>query len=206
MQRILYNKTVEKRRVKHLFTILLLTITLFGAFKYVSFLKKERDDLLTLANQAREQAATLEKEIEREKALSQKFTQENSDLKDYLKASKRRLTKLFSVYEEAQKKVDQLDSKFSLLKAENSSLLEEKGRIFQENEELKAKLNSVAELKKAMKELKKQMRKVSTEIIRQKPETKKVVEGNYGFLIKDGKLTSPVKVAIEVIPVPEKKE
>ncbi len=206
MQRILYNKTVEKRRVKHLFIILLLTITLFGAFKYVSFLKKERDDLLTLANQAREQAATLEKEIEREKALSQKFTQENSDLKDYLKASKRRLTKLFSVYEEAQKKVDQLDSKFSLLKAENSSLLEEKGRIFQENEELKAKLNSVAELKKAMKELRKQMRKVSTEIIRQKPETKKVVEGNYGFLIKDGKLTSPVKVAIEVTPVPEKKE
>lgn len=203
MLRILYNKTVNKRRAKRLFIILLLTVTLFGAFKYVSFLKKQRDNLFALANQAREQAATLEKEIEEEKALSQRATQENSELKEYLRASKRRLSRLFSVYEEAQKKVDQLDSTLSLLKQENSSLLEEKGRVFKENEELKAKLLSVAEFRKAMKELRKQVRKVSTQIKHQ-PETRKAIEGNRGFLIKDGQLVSPAKVTIEVSPVIEK--
>lgn len=198
MFRILYNKAVNKRQAKRLWLILLLTVILLGAYKYVSFLKKERDDLSALANQAREQAAILEKEIEEE-------SQRASELKDYLRASKRRLSRLFSVYEEAQKKVDQLDSTLSLLKQENFSLLEEKGRVFRENEELKAKLNSVAELRKAMKELRKQVRKVSTQI-RQQPESNKIMQGNRGFLIKDGKTVSPAKVAIEVTPVIEKEQ
>lgn len=50
------------------------------------------------------------------------------------------------------------------------------------------KLSSVDELKKAIRELKRRAK----------------IEGNRGFLIKDGQLTTPAKVKIEVIPAPRK--
>lgn len=194
---------MDKKRVKHLLAIFLFTVTLFVVIKYVSFLKDERDGLLNLVNHTREQAMILGKKIEEERTIYQKVNKENLWLKDYLGASRKRLSRLFSVYEEAQKKIDDLNSRFSLLQIENSALLEEKGRIFQENEQLKVKLSSVSELKKAIKELRRQMRRVGTQI-KEKAQTERIIEGNRGFLIKNGDLTYPAKVAIEVTPVPKK--
>jgi hypothetical protein len=56
-------------------------------------------------------------------------------------------------------------------------------------------------LKKAIRDLKKQMRKVTHKATK----TKTIIEGNRGFLIKDGKPTSIAKIKIEVIPVPQSK-
>jgi regulator of replication initiation timing len=85
----------------------------------------------------------------------------------------------------AQYKLEHLNSQFSILKAENNALLEDKQRLSQENDEMKMKLSSVNELRKAIRELKLKPR---------------IIEGNKGYLIKDGQPTVTPKVKIEVVP------
>lgn len=157
-------------------------------------------------NLAKQQVTVLEdekqnllREIEKDKKLRQKLTQQNLELKDYLKAGKARMGKLFKVYEGTQETIEQLNSKFSLLKAENTAIITDKERLSKENEALKIKLNSVMELKKAMRELRKQAQKVGMQIIK-KTDVRKTMEGNQGFVIKDGKPNNPAKVKIEVVP------
>ena len=196
---------MNKGQVKNIIIILLLTITVFSVYKFISSLR-EKYELLNSLNLTKQQVATLEEdkqnllqEIEKDKQLQQKLTQQNSRLKEYLMAGKVRLAKLFKAHGEAQKAFDQVNSKFSLLKVENTALLEEKERIVKENESLKAKLTSVIELKSAIRQLKKQAQKVGIQIIK-KTDTIKTLEGNQGYVIKDGKPYNPAKVKIEVIP------
>jgi len=205
---------MNKALLKNILIVLLLTIAVFCVFKYIASLK-EKYDLLNTLNQIKEQVATLEKKeqglletLEKEKELQRKLSQENSGLKDGLKISKIRLMKLFREAKETQKSIEQLNAQFSILKAENKALIEKEDKlkaqfsqVSQENETLKARLGSVVELKKAIRELKRQMRKVSIEI-NQETQDEKIVEGNHGFLIKDGKLTYPTRVRIKVIPTP----
>ncbi len=129
-----------------------------------------------------------------------------------MQANSNRLTKLFKDSRDTQKAIEQLNSQFFTLKTENTTLTEQTDKlklkfsqVSKENEDLKMKLGSVMELRKAIKELKRQVRKVGIEI-KQKTQTEKIVEGNRGFLIKDGQLTylNPTKVKIEVIPAPQK--
>lgn len=200
---------MQKGLLKNSLMVLLVSITIFSVLKYVTSLK-EKYDLLNSLEQTKEQVATLEEEkqnlsqtLEKEKELQQKVVQQNSALKDYLRASKERLTELFADYRETQETIEQLDSKVSLLKAENTALTEEKERVTQENEDLEAKISSIVELRKAIRELRRQMRKVGVEL-KQKVTADKIREGNRGFLLKDGQPTSPAKVKIEVIPAPKK--
>jgi chromosome segregation ATPase len=203
---------MKKELLKNILIVLLVALTSFSIFKYVSSLK-ERYSLLNTLGQIKEQVATLEnekqnllQEIGKEKELQQKLTRQNSGLKDYLKASRKRLTRLFSAHRKAQNEIEELDAKFSILKTENRVLVEEKQRYATENEGLKAKLSSIAELKKAISELKRQMRKVPTVKKAQMQNEEKNAEGNRGYIIKDGKLTYPAKVRIEVIPATTTKE
>lgn len=203
---------------KNIIIILLLTITLFSIFKYISYLK-EKYNLLDSLKQTKEQVALLEQEkqnllvaLEKEKELEKQLAQEKSELKDNLKASRIRLSKLFRQARETQKAIDQLNSNFALLKAENTALLEQDAKaklklsqLSEENEGLKARLNSIAELKKAIAELKRQMFNVGVKIIK-KSDDQRTLEGNRGFLIKNGKFTYPAKVKIEVVPVTPAKQ
>ena len=110
-----------------------------------------------------------------------------------------------------------MNSKPLILKTENTAL-EDKNKalankvdklkaklrqVSQENESLKAKLSSIAELKKVLRELKRQVRKVSKVSIetKQKGQSEKIIEGNRGYLIKDGKAIYPGKLRIEIVPV-----
>jgi len=75
-----------------------------------------------------------------------------------------------------------------------------------ENDALRTKLSSVAELKKAIRELKRNKRLQPVPVLRFKPKNPKVmeeaveVEGNRGFLTRDGVSTFPYKIRIEVKP------
>lgn len=203
---------VIKTQIKNILIVLLLTITAFSVFKYIWSLK-EKYDLLNTLNQAKEQVATLEtqrqnllQDLKKEKELRQQLIQENSGIKEHLRASKKRLTELFAEYEGIQKKMEHLNSQVALLKAENTALIEKENKLAQlsqENDSLKARLSSIPELKKAIKELKGQMHKAGKEI-KQGIKPGKIIEGNRGFLIKDGKFTYPATLKIEVIPVPQK--
>ena len=203
---------MNKARLKNILIALLVTLTLFSVFKYIYSIK-EKYELLNILNQTKEQAAALEnekqnllQELEKEKELQQKLSQENSAFKDSIRLSEEKLAQLDADFVQAQKTIEQLNSNFSLLKAENIALIEKKNtlntklsQVSQEKDALQVKLSSIAELKKAIKELKRQMRKVGT-VIREKVRTNKIIEGNRGFLIKDGKFTYPAKVKIEVTP------
>lgn len=180
---------MNKELLKNILIVLLLTIAVFSIFKYKVVLN-EKYELSNTLSQVREQAATLEKEkqkllqdIEKRKGLEQ-------ELNANLKAGRIKLTKLFAENNEKQKAFDELNSRFSLSKIENASLREQKERLSQENESLKAKLNSIEELKKTITELNEHKDRAE--------------EGNKGFLIKDSQSTYPAKVKIEVVPASQK--
>jgi chromosome segregation ATPase len=168
---------MNKRTIRNLLVLLLVSSSVFLVFRYISSLK---ESVTALENQKQ----NLLQELEKEKASVQRLTVKNTGLKNHLKGAHKRLNKSFTALGTAQEKLEKLKAQFSILKAENSALLEERDRITGENEAMKMKMNSVDELKKAIRELKRQAQK----------------EGNRGFLIKDGQLTSSVKIKIEVNP------
>jgi chromosome segregation ATPase len=193
---------MKKALLKNILIIFLAIIALFSIFKYASLLK-EKNDLLNSLNQLRQERQALEMEkqnllqtLEKQIELQQRVSQQNYVLKEYLQASKKRLTRLFEDFQELQKKKGQLDSRYTLLKAENAALR-------QESESLKLKLSSITELKKAIKELKGQMRKVGLKM-KKTADTLERLEWNRGFLLKDGKSTYSTKIKIKVIPVTKK--
>ncbi len=197
------------KNYKTLLIILLMGITVFTSFKYISY-QKERYALLDILSEIKRGTATLENEkqnllqaLQKENALLQKITQENTGLKDSLKARQEQLVKLEASSAEARKTIEGLTSQASALKAENAALGTDKTRLSKENESLKAKLSSIPELKKTIKELKRQMRQVSqiTLGIKREAKNEKLPEGNRGFLMKDGRSTYRAKVRIEVTPV-----
>jgi chromosome segregation ATPase len=199
---------MNKDMIRNITLVLLAAITIFCVIKYFSVLK-EKYDIQLVAEQLKQQVTGLEAQKE-ELSRQLKAAKDNElriaakmdGLKEYLEASKRRMAKLFTDLQESQKSIDDLDSKIALLKSENEALRTEKQSLVQDNESLKVKLNSIAELKKAMKELRGQINNVSKEIKKTIRE-EKLIEGNRGFLVKEGKPTYPAKVRIEVTPVPQ---
>jgi len=205
---------VNKELFKNVVIMFLAGITIFSVFKYRSSLK-EKYALLNTVNEVKGQVTILEKDrqrlledLKKEKELNAQLKGELLEIKRHLKASKKRLTKLFADYGEAQKAMEGLSPKFSILKFENIILRDEKKkldtqlrRVSEENSSLKAKLDSITELEKRIRELKKRMQRVTTIT-----KVRKIVEGNRGFLIKDGKPTYPTKVRIEVVPVLQDKQ
>ena len=112
----------------------------------------------------------------------------------------------------SQKTIEQLTLQIALSKAENTALREEKNRlslelteVSQERDTLKARLSSIPELKKTIKEVKVQIYKAKA-VMREIAKKRRVIEGNRGYLMKNGKPTFPVsKIKIEVMPAPASK-
>ncbi len=200
------------RNYKVFLIAFLIGITIFSVFQYLSSLK-EKYDLQNTLNQIKKQVADLEiqkqnllQEAEKDKELQKTLTQENSELRDTLKVNDGKLAKLDADFQGAQEAIEELNSKIYILKAENKALAETKEKVAlelvsvsQENEAFKAQLSSVVELKKAIKELRKQVHKSAKEV-KEITKANKIIEGNRGFLIKDGKPTYPAKIRIEVMP------
>jgi predicted RNase H-like nuclease (RuvC/YqgF family) len=196
----------QAKNYKIILTALLVGITIFSVFKYVAALK-EKYDLLKNLSQVKGQVVALEQAIEKEKELQNAIAQENSTLKDELKANTDKLTQLDVDLQNSQKTIEQLTSQIALSQAENTALREEKDKltleltqVSQERDTLKARLSSIPELKKAIKEAKMQIPKVKA-MIREITRKRRIIEGNRGFLIKNGMSTFPItKIKIEVMP------
>lgn len=206
---ILTMKKVNMALLKNIVIVLLIGVAAFSAYEYVIILK-EKSELMSQLAEKKIIISTLENEkqnllksLEKEKLQGQKLAQEKAELLVNLKASRQRLSKLFSSFSHNQKSLDNLNTKVSLLKSENTALIEQKNKLAQGNDALETKLNSLTELKKAIRELKKQARKVGIQMIQQS-QSEKTFEGNQGYIVKDGKLTLPKKVKIEVTPAAPK--
>ncbi len=196
----------KAKNYKIILTALLVGITIFSVFKYVAALK-EKYDLLKNLSQVKGQVAALEQAIEKERELQNTLAQENLTLKDELKTNTDKLTQLDLDLQNSQKTIEQLTSQIALSKAENTALREEEDKlaleltqVSQERDILKARLSSIPELKKAIKEAKMRIPKVKA-MIREITRKRRIIEGNRGFLIKNGMSTFPItKIKIEVMP------
>jgi len=199
------------RNLKIILFVLLLCITIFSVFKYFTALK-EKYALLKNLNQAKAQVVALEEAIDKEKELEKALSQENLTLKDELKSNADKLTQLDANLQNTQKAIEELTLQIALAKAENIAVREEKdnltlelAQVSQERDTLKSRLSSIPELKKAIKEVKIQIRQAKA-MMKEITKKRKIVEGNKGFLVKNGKSTFPVtKIKIEVMPAPVSK-
>jgi chromosome segregation ATPase len=179
------------KNYKLILTALLVGITVFAIVKYILTLK-EKNDLVQSLNQTQTQVSTLQEQnqklfqtLEQEKQQRQAFAQENTGLKDNLKAAQDELTRISTTLDQAQKTIDQLNAEAAVLKTENISM--------------KERLGSIKELKKAIREVKIKIYQARVEM-RQKSDVQRLLEGNRGFVLKDGKPTYPAKVRIQVNP------
>ena len=164
---------MNKDAVKNLALILLLGITAFSMVRYVQVkgevvvLTKEKQNLL--------------QELGKEKELREQLALKNTNLKDYLRAGKNRIVRLFRDNSRIQNNLEDVSAKLSILKAENRMLIDSRKRIYLENKQFKARLSSVK---------------------RRTPDLE--VEGNQGYLLKAGQKTTPAKIKIEVVPAQTK--
>lgn len=185
---------MHKDAIKNLALILLLGVVIFSMVKYVSELKTRlslqgsltlaRSDIAVLTQEKQ----NLLQELGKEKELNEQLGIKNVRLKAYSRASSIRLRRLFGDSFKIQNKLEDVNAKFAILKAENRALIDSHKRSYIENEQFKLKLSSVFELKKAIRELKTKSKSFDLKI-----------EGNQGFLVRDGRSTSE-KIRIEVFP------
>ncbi|PIQ88195.1 MAG: hypothetical protein COV73_00095 [Candidatus Omnitrophica bacterium CG11_big_fil_rev_8_21_14_0_20_43_6] len=188
---------MNKDRIKNPALILLLGVTIFSMFSYVAELRARfsLQDSLTEAQgkiaELSQEKRNLLQELGKEKKLNQQLEVKNLTYGVYLKASKDRLSRLFRENQHTQNELEEINAKFTVLKAENRALIDSHQRNYLENEQLKFKLGSVVELKKQIRVLRSKKSKAS------QPDTK----GNQGFMIKNGRSTLD-KIKIEVVPNP----
>lgn len=213
MGRSLYNTNhmkINSSQLKNLLLVLLVGVTVFSVFRYLAEFKA-RLDLTHTLNQTKEQLASLEKQrqnllrqIEKDIKEKEELMQQAVELKDNLRAGRKKISQLFGSLNREEEALGDLKARFSLLSQEVKALNQEKDKLVKENDLLKAKLGSASELKRAIKELKKQAQTVGIQIIK-KADTQMTVEGNQGYVVKDGKTNLPARVKIEVTPASDKK-
>jgi len=165
-------------------------------FRYLSELKaryrlqdnlaQAQDEIAALAQEKQ----NLLQELGKEKGLKEQLASKNTVLRNHLRAGRNRIARLFQDNSTMRASLEDKSAKFSILKAENRALIEQRKRISAENEQFKAKLSSVIELKKAIRELRSKKRKVLAS----------VTGGNRGFLTRDGQPTMQEKIKIEAVP------
>jgi chromosome segregation ATPase len=164
----------------------------------------------------RAKATTLE--IEKQKLLrqieKQKAIQEQLDAQSPPQASSPQGGEIIIIqpaadsrYGEAQKIIEELNLRLASLKDENQTLKDKEvqlnaqiANLSQENSILKTRLGSIPELKKAIREAKQRMRQMNLSLKNKSKAVYQIIGGNRGYLIKDGQVSKPAKVKIEVKP------
>lgn len=178
--------------------------------------------VVSLANENQKVLQSLEKE----KKISQGLSDKNALYRSTLRAGKKRMDALFVEENKAKEELGLLKAENAAVRAEDERLRADLVELTNEKEELSARFNSVSELKKAISELKKQNRRMKPLIKKEvpvakraaapvKPETPQeikpsiqketskkeiIIEGNRGYVIKDGKPVPISSIKIEVNP------
>lgn len=153
----------------------------------------------------------LEKALEAEKDL----ILENSGLKDQIKTEQDRFT---VAIREAQANMDSLAEQISISREESAALVSQidglKNQLSaadREKDRMAATLSSMDELKKAIKDLRRRTRQAKrfapiTIVADSEKQVKEITLGNRGFIVRNGKLTYPSRVKIDVQAFPEIKQ
>jgi chromosome segregation ATPase len=153
----------------------------------------------------------LEKAFEAEKDL----ILENTGLKDQIKTDRDKFT---AAIQEAQANMDSLAEQISISREESAALVSQidglKSQLTaadREKDRMAATLNSMDELKKAIKDLRRRTRQAKrfapmTIVADSEKQVQEITLGNRGFIVRNGKLTYPSRVKIDVQASPEIKQ
>jgi len=138
---------------------------------------------------------------------------ENQKLLDDKQALEKKVADISAKFQEAENAIEGLKSNIYLLEQENSRLKESNSslaarldQLILEKADLETRFNSLKELKKAIRKVKldihgKKVERHKEKVKKQKEiDKQRLVEGNRGFLVKDGKNISGTKVNIEIVP------
>lgn len=214
---------MKNNRIIFLILFLLIGVTSYSIFKYVT-ITKEKYELFKELDQTKLQAAQLQKErlnlldkLDKEREAQKQLIQDKAQLNDKLRAKEEKITKFnvdllkaHNAIEKLNYQIEVLEKKSILLQDEKDQLTLKTIQVYQEKNQLQARLSSIPELKKAIKELKIQMHKSRIEIKkklqgqrRMGDSAKTTTAGNSGFLLRDGIPTTSTKVTIEVFPASE---
>lgn len=201
------------KNIKAIIIAVLFGVTVFSVYKYIVSVKENSDlsenirQLNTDVKALEDEKNGLVKNLYQEKELNTALNQENNGLKDNLSQTQTKLAQLETDFQSSEKAIEDLDSQISLVKAENTALRDQiQGLELDINqakvdkEQLQIRLSSIAELKKAIKELRQKARLAKKQVQKRIETKEKIILGNNGFLIKDGKPTNST-VRIEVEPL-----
>lgn len=207
-------------RNKVIFLIIsLIFAAIFFGMRYARLLQDKVKIERQLAETRRE-VGFLEGRLREEKELRQQLSREKELLASSLKDAEETIAQLNEKNAQAQehifslvKEVNVLDDRNAMVREELTQLKEELNALEAENTQLETRLHSIPELKKAIKEVKLQMRnlRVKPKAASRRPEIKKdgeyryfsaeSIDGNSGFIVKDGIPTYKTRVKIEVKPL-----
>jgi len=188
----------------------LIGISLYSLFKYITiFYEKKailsdwaqmKSEVLLLntlkehlTNQLQEKTRIIN---EKEKAQQELLRQLNIKDEKIIQVEAL-LNKTQEQMEELKQKIDTLQSQNNSLAEENRLLLEKIDKINQEHASLLSRWQSIEELRKAIIQLK---RKIYLQRKQASKVEGKAIQGNRGYIIKDGRPTLSLKVKIEVVP------
>ncbi|MCX5714230.1 MAG: hypothetical protein NT033_05370 [Candidatus Omnitrophica bacterium] len=193
------------KNLKVIFIAFLIGITAVCVFEYLALLRdksvlqgnlKNAESELTVLQQERQK---LLQELEKEKQRESQLEGLRVLYKDNLRAAGRKIFASVRLNEDISSRINIFKLENSVLRKRQIRLNQRIGQLEQENEDFRLKFSSLSELKKAIRILRHRPRKEEEEMIQKTP-TRKIIEGNRGYLVKDGKLTFPREVNIEVIP------
>jgi chromosome segregation ATPase len=214
-------------RPKSFLTVILVAVILASGLNYAWTLKTKINKLKNNIDILNNEKQALVNDLNKEKKLYKALNDEYQEVQNKLSITADKLNKIDADFQNAQKAIDELNARISILKVEGETLRKENedikfdlDEVTQEKNTLQDKFNSVTELKKAIKELKKQRKQVMREVARwiapkagiskpadneNKPpaaeiKAEEIFEGNKGFLVKDKKPTYKAKIKIEVEP------
>lgn len=176
----------------------LATVALFSTVKYIQ-LAEEKRQLLRDVEQIWNRISVLE--VERDD-LTQELEKKGL-VEAYLGLAEKKVSQINSKLMEAKNTIIELQLSMAELKGEKERLSAEAKELRNEKAWLERRFHSVKELKKAIREIKREMHLVKRDVSR-RIEALATVDGNRGYLLKDGKSTYRRKVKIRVIPVTEK--
>jgi len=134
-----------------------------------------------------------------------KLDEDNARLTQTIKAQGESISALTAEVEKTNGKLEELNSRYALIRCENSALKSQLLFVVKEEEKMRFSMTSLPELKKAIRGLKKKKihARISPVIRKQrinKADKGQMLEGNRGFLVRDGKPTFAKTIKIEVVP------
>jgi regulator of replication initiation timing len=139
-------------------------------------------------------------ELKKDKKLLKDLEWKKARLKAFSRAAESRIKEIYSDLKGAQREIEDLNSKISVLKAESISLKEQNKKLSLENQDLLKRIGSKNAFNKAKDRFGREFWKA---FMIRKPSEDKQLYGNRGFLLKDGKSTCATAIDIKITPIKE---